>query len=96
MNWKKIFAILRLSGKWPLCKLISIICRRVGLIMFPAFFKILGEIPSKPLAFVASKDLMHATKSASLTEGILNLVFCGILCLLVLVSVSVLFHLLSV
>ena len=57
------------------------ICKRVGLIMSAAFLKILGEIPSKPVAFVASKDFMHVTRSASLIEGILNLVFLESYCL---------------
>ena len=47
--------------------------------MSAEFLKILGKIPSKSVAFVATKDFMHVTKSTSLTKGILDFVFCGIL-----------------
>ena len=45
--------------------------------MSAVFFKILGEIPSRPVASVASKDLIHDTRFASLINGILNLIFGG-------------------
>ena len=44
-----------------------------------AFFKILGEIPSRPVALVASNDLIQDTRFASLINGISNLIFGGIL-----------------
>ena len=78
MNWKKLFYFEAIREVATLQTNIYYL-QKSWANNVRCILKILAEIPSKPVAFVASKDLMHVTRSASLTEGILNLVFCRIL-----------------
>ena len=70
-------ATFKRSGNCPVEMLILIIFNSEGLTISADFFKILGVIPSSPVALVASSGPMIDIRSVFFINGIVNLILSG-------------------
>ena len=73
------FGKLSDSGNWPLIRLKFIISNRVGATVSADVFKILGVMPSRPVAFVTSSDFKDVMRLVIFMRGMPNWTVFGIL-----------------